>query len=46
MLEGFYFETENRSLELNIMSNLFLMFVTYYTDTVIETVVTGVMLLV
>ena len=46
MLEGFYLEMKTRSFELNIMSYIFLMSVTYSTDTVIETVVKGVMLLV
>ena len=46
MLKGFYFETQTRSFELNINSYIFLMSMTYSTDTVIETVVKGVMLLV
>ena len=39
MLQGFYFETETRRFELNINSYIFLMSVTYSTDTAIETVV-------
>ena len=46
MQEGFYFETETRSFELNIMRYIFLMSVTYSTDTVPETVIKGVTLVV
>ena len=46
ILAGFYFETETESFELNINSKNVFMSVTYSTDTVIETVVKGVMLLV
>ena len=44
MLVGFYFETETRSFELNIMSYIFFISVTYSAYS--EIIVKGLMLLV